>query len=196
MRRAILIHPLAVATAIGFGFQQIADAIPATIVLKNQLVLETELVRKDNQQVYFKVRAGDAATESVPINRIAFVEFAKTPAWESAAAAKRNGQLDVALEQFKQIAAAKGAHFHPLPGNLSSLAQLEILDCHRLRFDPKLILAQKKIVDRESQNLPPNRRELSAVIGAWLDQPGGLLAWGRGEAAEARPEGREGGHAR
>jgi|GEM_PF-1752451 len=153
-------------------------AEPVTIFLKNSVTMEVDMVRFRQGQIDWRVDANAAEIRSVPLSRVAWVDFQRSSDWERAESAYRSGNFAEAVRLFQAIAANRQAHHHPVPGNLSTLARLRLLDCHRRLLDAEGVATQWKTLESERDLLPPDDRQLPSLAAAWT-----ALAAGDGEKA-------------
>ena len=146
----------------------IAVAETVTLELSNRQQMEVDLLRVAGSSILWRLDETDPNTQTMPISRIAAIQFPRTAAWLEAENAYRFGNLEEALTRFKAIANNKSQNYYPVPGNLASLAQLEIIECHRRMLDAEMVAKQAAIVARESKTLPPNRRQVPPLTQCWV----------------------------
>lgn len=139
-----------------------------TLNLTNRQQMDVDLVQINSGSILWRLDESDPNTQSLPRSRIESIEFPATNDWIEAEDAFRYGKLEEALNRFKAIANRKRESHYPIPGNLASLAQMEILECYRRMLRADLVAKQASVIEREINTLPPNRRKVPDATRCWI----------------------------
>ncbi len=142
---------------------------PVTIYLTNGLTMEVELVRVSPGGIDWRSDSDGAGSGTVPMNRIAEVDFQVSAEWEAAERAFDLGNYGEAFTRFQAIAGKKQANHHPVPGNRSTLALWEMIQCQIRLLDPKQVAALAEKLGPEISSLPPDYRKFPSELKCWIE---------------------------
>ena len=131
-----------------------------------ELVAGVTLVTQSGVTLQIDDAAGTVT--SVPLNKVRWIEFETTPDWDAAEVAFSVGKFEEAGRLFTAIAADRQSNYYPVPGNLSSMAMLRILECHRRLLNGERVASMAERVRKELNSLPPHLRAFSREDRAWI----------------------------
>lgn len=146
----------------------LSGARGAVVYLDGGQELEADVTRVTPSGVTLQVDDAEDTVTSVPLNRIRWVDFETTPDWDAAEVAFSVGKFEEAGRLFTAIAADRQSNFYPVPGNLSTMAMLRILECHRRLLNGKQVASLAERIGKELNSLPPHLREFSREDRAWI----------------------------
>ncbi len=150
-------------------FNTLCFADLGTIHLKDGKSITVEIVSADRGHVVWRVDERAASQAQITLRSlIESVDFPPTDLWMQAEIAFESGKIDEAINLYNQVAGSPTAHYFSIPGNFSSLAQVRLLDCYRVKMDQTALVKQADKVQREFQNLPPKFRKIDPVIEGWI----------------------------
>lgn len=140
----------------------------AVVYLDDGQELVAEVSRVTPSGVTLQIDDAAGTVTSVPLNRVKWVEFETTPDWDAAEVAFSVGKFEEAGRLFTAIAADRQSNYYPVPGNLSSMAILRILECHRRLLNGERVASVAERIRKELNSLPPHLREFSREDRAWI----------------------------
>lgn len=156
------------------------QSITASIHLHNGLIRTARIHSANNNGVMWSDR-GSPAPQLMPHDQIAVVDFPAPDLWDQGNDYFNKGDFSSAIAAFSSLANDPRNHFHPTPGNYTSLALLRLIDCYRETGDAKAIVRTAAKLDAKS--LPDFERSAMEVISAWAE-----LGKGNYEAALTKAE--------
>lgn len=162
--------------ALGFCFFVARGALAqqhVSIHITNGAILDAEVVKVGEGALTF--RAGESAQAvELPYGQISAIVWPEPSEWIQARQFFNAGRFEEAALVYEKLATAKSDPRlgYPSPGNIATLAQRRLVECHRYRGDATAVANLLPAI--EADRLPPAEREISPVLHAWA-------ALGRGE---------------
>ena len=153
------------ACAMGLLFAPTLWAEQVKIMLSNGETTFVELVSISERGIMWTGIDSEIPPRMMGYDKISHIEFPTPDGWQQANYEFERGNYPKAIPIFLGIANNKSAHYHPAPGNYSSLALLRIIDCFREVGQAEKIVALSEKLDVTT--LPPAIQPQLELVACW-----------------------------